>query len=66
MDATFSPFAEILIYITILMLTFYGIALWYHLFTFGESKAKATQAVIMYVVGSIILVAGMTFAFSFI
>lgn len=66
MVASLSPFAEILIYVTILMLTFYGIALWYHLFTFGESKAKAIQALTIYVVGSIIIVAGMVFAFSFI
>lgn len=66
MEGPVALFAELMIYLIILFLTLYGVALGYHWYSYGDSKATSTTTMTIYVAGSIALVLALVTAFNFL
>ncbi len=65
MELPINELALIAIYLIIILLTGYGVALGYHLLTFGESKTKAMSVIITYTAGSALLVIALFTTYNF-
>ena len=58
--ATLTTIFEILILLLVIILTLYGVVLGYHWYSYGGNNGTATTMLIVYGVGSVLLLLGMT------
>lgn len=66
MAALIFTFGELILYLVILTLTLYGVALGYHWFTYGATRSTSMNAMIVYILGSLVLVLTMVTALNYL
>lgn len=65
MQGSIAAFAEIGVYLAILFVTFYAIALGYHWFSYGASKKTAMLGLAAYLLGAALLLIAMTITLNY-